>query len=274
MIKLQNLLANKFRKVIEKAGHCAGFFLSKKCVCLGGFIVIYLFTDFGFEGPYVGMMKSAISALNPDVCIVDLMHDVPAYKPLCGSVLLSRLSSYLPDDCYVVAVVDPGVGSNQRLPVIIQTTTITYIGPDNKLFDLIPDVVAKFKITWQPKELSSTFHGRDIFAPVAGLLAMGQAIENLAVEIPRSEMSERPLMVVYIDGFGNVMTSFRLEDIGPRDQVCVQGRTICRAETFSSVKPGTLFWYINSIGLVEFSINQGSAAKVLGYKPGDKLDGI
>ena len=147
--------------------------------------MILLFTDFGTEGPYVGQMKAVLQAAAGPVPVVDLMHDAPAARPKPAAYLLAALLPALPRDAVVLAVVDPGVGG-PRDPLAARLDGRFLVGPDNGLFE--PSAAraadaAWFRITWRPERLSASFHGRDLFAPVAARLAVGEAIDDMATAI-------------------------------------------------------------------------------------------
>ena len=143
--------------------------------------MIVLFTDFGVTGPYVGQMKAVLCQRAPTVPVIDLMHDAPNYDTQASAYLLASLVSEFPEESVFLCVVDPGVGG-QRRPVIARINRRWYVGPDNGLFNTIArhaldtskgmSEIQWWEITWRPERLSSSFHGRDLFAPVAIILAM------------------------------------------------------------------------------------------------------
>ena len=139
--------------------------------------MIVLFTDFGWQGPYVGQMKAVLAQQAPDQTVIDLMHDAPVFNSRAAAYLLASLVEPFPKDTVFLAVVDPGVGSGERRPCVLQADGRWYVGPDNGLFNVIAKQSAEYTawvIDWQPDSLSDSFHGRDLFAPVAAQLASGQ----------------------------------------------------------------------------------------------------
>ena len=230
--------------------------------------MILLFTDFGYEGFYVGQMHAAIARHAPGVQVIDLMHDAPAFDPAAAAYLLAALVPSVCPNAVVVAVVDPGVGSTRR-PIVVRADERLFVGPDNGLFELVMRRAGQVDchgIDWRPAALSSSFHGRDLFAPVAASLAKGATyggtpLPTEAVRYPHWP-DDLPV-VVYVDGYGNLMTGIRAETVGPDAQLTIGGAKPQRARTFSDVKPGEMFWYANSIGLIEVAVNQGSAAAQL-----------
>jgi S-adenosylmethionine hydrolase len=234
---------------------------------------IYLLTDFGWSGPYVGQLHAAILAESGSVSVIDVMHDLPAMRPDLAAYLLPRVCEGLPLPGVVVAVVDPGVGG-QRLPLVVDTGRHTYVGPDNGLLSQLSDILAVFRIDWRPERLSASFHGRDLFAPVAARLAAGSppALTPVPTDMPkRTAWPTSSARVVYIDAYGNLITGVASKDIDINTKIIVRDRPIGYAETFCRVAPGELFWYRNSQGLVEISARESSAATILSLALGDQI---
>ncbi|MDH3597421.1 MAG: SAM-dependent chlorinase/fluorinase, partial [Rhodospirillales bacterium] len=138
--------------------------------------MIVLFTDFGLDGPYVGQMKAVLHAEAPGVPLIDLMADAPAFDARAAAYLLAAYAPAFPAGCVFLAVVDPGVGG-PRLPLAVEADARWFVGPDNGL--LAPtarraEAARTWQVTWRPDRLSASFHGRDLFAPVAARLALGE----------------------------------------------------------------------------------------------------
>lgn len=236
---------------------------------------VCLFTDFGTTGPYVGQVKAALHIRSPGVPVIDLMHDAPAFDPMASAYLLAALLPQMPADAVIMGVVDPGVGG-ARLPLIVQADGRFLVGPDNGLLALAQRWAANSRvwaITWRPQTLSATFHGRDLFAPVAAALAAGTRPADLAAPLSQGmvggDWPDDLAHIVYIDPYGNAMTGLR-ESCVPADQFLrVGGYTLPPARTYSDTVPGAGFWYVNSIGLVEISVNHGHAARQLALNVGD-----
>lgn len=234
---------------------------------------IMLFTDFSWRGPYVGQMVAAIASTAGDVPIVSLMHDAPPMRPDLAAYLLAAVARDLPEGALVVAVVDPGVGS-QRRPIIVETERATFVGPDNGLMSRLSGIRRVAEIEWQPQHLSATFHGRDLFGPVAARLATGMPVESTVV--PHADMvgADWPSncdRVVYIDGYGNLMIGRALKDMQKINGLQVGAEELPGAATFSDVADGAAFWYRNSLGLLEIAVNRGSAAERFGLALGDRI---
>jgi S-adenosylmethionine hydrolase len=234
---------------------------------------IFLFTDFTHRGPYVGQLEAAIVDVAPEARVVHLMHDAPGMRPDLAAYLLPPVCRTLPAGSVVVAVVDPGVGGPRR-PLVVETPQCRFIGPDNGLFSRLPDIRRVDVIDWQPPGLTPSFHGRDLFAPVAARLWSGRAVACLPMAPDDLVGVDWPGIlsaVVYVDGFGNLVTGVDLDTVPPVSRVSVGGQDLNPAETFSKVSPGRPFWYRNSVGLLEISVNRGSAATALGLALGDKV---
>jgi len=234
--------------------------------------VIVLFTDFGAADPYVGQMHAVLAREAPQARVIDLLHAVPDYDIRAGAYLLPALAAEFPPGSIFVCVVDPGVGGPRRA-VMLRADERWYVGPDNGLFHVLarraraPEAWA---IEFRPPRLSASFHGRDLFAPVAARLARGDwpPCAATALTAPAGDWPEDLPAVVYVDHYGNAMTGLRASAIDRARAIRIAGRELRHAAVFSAVPPGTAFWYVNSIGLVEIAVNRGSAAAALGLRPG------
>jgi hypothetical protein len=243
---------------------------------LDGPMAIFLFTDFGSADIYVGQVKAALLEYAPRQSVVDLLHEAPSFNVGAAAHLLAALLARLPSGAVVLAVVDPGVGS-AREAVAVRAERRWLIGPDNGLLSVAAARAARhetYTIAWRPKKLSSSFHGRDLFAPVAGLLARGERRTaklrktRLAVTFGANDLGE----VIYVDHFGNVVTGVRASEFS-RDRVLLaNGLRIPYARVYSEVPQGQLFWHENSLGLVELAANSASAQRILGISPGCPVD--
>ncbi len=235
--------------------------------------MIVLFTDFGFQGPYVGQMKAVLHQHAPAETVVDLMHDAPAFDIRAAAFLLAALVREFPLDTVFLCVVDPAVGSD-RETAAVQIDGRWFVGPDNGLFSVLTqraDQVLWHHIRWRPERLSASFHGRDLFAPIAARIAAGTLRENdLVACAPSTDPGwpEEYVAAVYIDHYGNVMSGVRADAISPQAVIQINGQRLHHARTFSEVPAGRALWYENSLGLVEFAVNQGNAARVLDIEIG------
>ena len=239
--------------------------------------MILLYTDFGLTGPYAGQMKAAVLRDAPEgVAVVDLMHDAPVYNPRAAAYLLAALVPEFPPGSVFLCVVDPGVGT-QRGAVAMEADGRWFVGPHNGLFNVVgmhAKALRWWEIQWRPTRLSATFHGRDLFAPVAARIAGGE-IPVAQKQDPAAQLDPSwPAAlreIIYIDHYGNAMTGIPAAGISADALLSIGRYTLRHARTFGDVDPGRPFWYANSIGLVEVAVNQGSAAEVLDLKAGTPL---
>ena len=234
---------------------------------------LYLFTDFGLQGPYVGQMVAAISADCPACRVISLMHDAAAMRPDLAAYLLPAVTASLPPQGIVVAVVDPGVGSD-RAALVVRTAERIYVGPDNGLLSRLPGIRRVERVLWRPPEMSASFHGRDLFAPVAARLARDAWLETATMATGDMVGADWPAacaQVVYIDVYGNLMTGLDAASLDRDVCLAVAGRQIPHARTFSDAPADGLFWYLNSQGLVEIAARGDSASRILSLELGDPL---
>jgi hypothetical protein len=235
-----------------------------------------LFTDFGFGGFYVGQMHAVLATEAPGRPIVDLMHDAPAFSPEPAGYLLAALLPFLPEGTIVVAVVDPGVGT-ERMPVAVRADGRWLVGPDNGMFEPAlrrASLSEAWRLDWRPRQLSASFHGRDLFAPAAARIAVSGAVPGAPIGSDRVRRPDRPhdlAEIVHIDGYGNAMTGLRASTLGNGDAVAAGGQPLPRARTFGERPAGSAFWYENSIGLAEIAVNRGSAAELFGLSVGSPV---
>jgi S-adenosyl-L-methionine hydrolase (adenosine-forming) len=270
--------------------------------------MIVLFTDFGAEGPYVGQMKAVLVQGAPGVPIVDLQHDAPAHDPRAAAYLLAALAPEFPAGSVFLAVVDPEVGGARR-PLVVEADGRHFVGPDNGLFAILARRAGAprcWTIDDKPARLSPTFHGRDLFAPVAARLAAGGASTPVhwsgtkampdasppggvaalshmfgAQSAPGADADIASVMrpdwpddlgqVIYVDRFGNAVTGVRASTLAPGVRARAGGRMLGFARTFSDMPAGQGFWFANSNGLAEIAVNQGRADKVLGLGVGSPI---
>lgn len=229
--------------------------------------MINLFSDFGSSDIYVGQMKAAIWRIDPTMPLIDLLHDAADFDIEGGAHLLAALWSNAPAEV-TVAVVDPGVGG-QRRPIAIETDAGWLIGPDNGLLSVAAartGGVRMYEIQWQPQVLSDTFHGRDLFAPVAAMIVAGRRTELGLQEISALEHDfggADLARVIYIDHYGNVLTGMQASKVARNGFIQINHAVLGSARCFSDVPKGTAFWYENSLGLIELAVNGGNAAKLL-----------
>lgn len=236
--------------------------------------MIVLFTDFGLTGPYVGQMKAVLAREAPQHPIIDLFSDAPAFDPELSAYLLAAYVQEFPLDTVFLCVVDPGV-DGARAPVIVRADGRWFVGPDNGLFNVVAMRARHaqwWNINWTPKRLSASFHGRDLFAPVAARLATRQQpAGDLRVDKFQCEWPADLPRIVYIDAYGNCITGIRASQQSAQSRLCAGELRIARANTFSDVSPGTALWYENSSGLIEIAANRARACDLLGLALGDPV---
>lgn len=237
---------------------------------------IVLATDYGTSGAYVGQLKSAIYTVAPAAKVIDLTHELPEFNPRASAYLLAGFLEYVPPESVIVGVVDPGVGS-ARLPVVLEGDGYTFAGPDNGLFSIVSRKLSEarwFEILLSGEPASNTFHGRDIFAPVAAQIASGStprlapvpAGERTGIQWP-DDLRE----IVLVDHFGNGVTGIRYRPCDQDRMLKVHGEEVRYAQAFHCVGPGEGFWYGNSNGLVEVAVREGSAAARFNLGVGDPV---
>ena len=239
--------------------------------------MIVLFSDFGPAGPYVGQVKAAIATAAPGVPVIDLFADAPAADPFRAAYLLAAYDDRFGPGTVFLAIVDPGVGGS-RPPVALSADGRWYVGPGNGLFEIVMRRAADaalHRISWVPDWLSTSFHGRDLFAPVAAQIALGNIRPFLAagdgLEMPGADWPDDLAEIVYVDHYGNAMTGLRGGAVSPHAILAVAESRILHAAVFSAVPEGSSFWYVNSNGLVEIAVNRGHAASRLGLKIGMRV---
>lgn len=252
--------------------------------------LLALLTDFGLSDPYVGIMKAVILARCPGLALVDLTHDVPPQDLRWGAFLLRGALPFLPPRSVVLAVVDPGVGSARAL-LCAEAQDKVFIAPDNGLLPLaLADCEAK-DVRWYRVDLgrgfglperSATFHGRDLFAPLAASLAAGTRVERWAVPIPHPLRLPEPArehgpdawsgVIVVVDRYGNLISDLRPpddEDGGAERVLELPGHwSGPLSRTYSDVEPGSFLAYVGSYGTYEIAVREGSAAERLKLKAG------
>ena len=248
---------------------------------------IALLSDFGTKDWFVASMKGVILSVNPRAVIIDINHDIPAGDITAGAFNLLACHAWFPKGTIFVAVIDPGVGS-RRAAVAVKAGGYVFVGPDNGLFSLIIDNYYKSEVRslektrYFQKEISSTFHGRDIFAPVAAHLSRGVAFEKVGSKIksllplstiPVARAAGRRIegSVVYIDRFGNAITTLSSSLASQARRIRVKGHTIPLCGCYSDVAQGKPVAVIGSCGFVEISVNRGNAAQKMRLKIGDKV---
>ncbi|HEU4506698.1 MAG TPA: SAM-dependent chlorinase/fluorinase [Pyrinomonadaceae bacterium] len=252
--------------------------------------VITLLTDFGTADYFVGAMKGAILSVNPLATIADITHEVPPQDISSAAFLLLAAYKTFPAGTIHVAVVDPGVGSSRR-PIIVSAGEHFFVGPDNGLFTYIYDRESSYEVFHVTAEKyfreprSTTFHGRDIFAPVAAALSNGVEVGMFGATIEDEVRLESSLVadvkdgrvegrIIHVDRFGNCVTNIT-RDVFDTGNLVINGETIGDFRDFYADNPrNEPFAIWGSAGFLEISINGGSAADKLRVKTGDRITGF
>jgi hypothetical protein len=238
--------------------------------------MIILFSDFGSSDIYVGQVKAVLAQSAPGVQLLDLLHDAPNFQIQAAAHLLAASFVRMPQGSVFLAVVDPGVGG-QRQPVVMEADGQYFVAPDNGLLSVVAaraSYTRFWRIDWRPESSSSSFHGRDLFAPIAAAIAGGafpkdklSLIEQLDVRLSAEALFE----VIYVDHYGNAMTGVRAGSVPQHARLEVGGQVVQYARTFSQAQAGAAFWHENSFGLIEIAVNCGSAAQVLNLAVGQTV---
>ncbi len=255
---------------------------------------ITLTTDFGLEDPYAAVMKGVVLSINPAARIIDISHSVKAGSIMQAAVLISEAYPFFPKGTVHVAVIDPGVGGKRR-PILVKTENHVFVGPDNGIFwPIIKEhkqtaIIHLTESRYFLPDISHTFHGRDIFAPVAAHISrgidpleMGQAIgDPVQLEFPVAVQRGDVLYgrVMRIDHFGNLITNLKKRDLeeflGPERSVIILGKLAIEGlrNTYSEVRAGETLALIGSSGCLEIAVNTGRASDIAGTDP-DSIIGM
>jgi S-adenosylmethionine hydrolase len=253
--------------------------------------VITLTTDFGTHDWFVGAMKGVIACIAPKATIIDLIHDLPPGDIRGGAFALAASYRFFPKGTVHLAVVDPGVGSHRKA-IAVQTAKGAFVGPDNGVLSW---ALAKEKIVaihalenedYFLQPVSQTFHGRDVFAPVAAQLSRGVPIKKFGPALkdfvrldwpePRRQRGGIEGEVVYIDRFGNAITNLESSLLRGSDQalceVYAKRRRVCPLKTFyQGAAPKTPIALVGSSGFLEVAVNGGAAEELLGMRIGTRV---
>lgn len=256
--------------------------------------IITLITDFGTDGPFVGSMKGAILRINPRAHIIDITHGINAFDLLDAAFLVSCSYSYFPKNTVHCIVVDPGVGT-QRRPVLAVSKDYFFVAPDNGVLsyiyekEAIEEVVHLTQERFFNKQISNTFHARDIFAPVSAWLAkgvepkaLGPRIEDfIRLYIPKAYLSEDRkriyAQVIYVDLFGNLLTNITngLIEKNSIEDFRIMVKDICIdrfCSAYEDVEEGDFGAILGSQGYLELFASKGSLARTTGIKKGTKVE--
>ena len=258
--------------------------------------IITLTTDFGLQDHFVGTMKGVILEYAPDAHLVDISHSVQPFDVFDGALTIAQAYSYFPNRTVHMVIVDPGVGTARR-PIVVTTEKHIFVAPDNGVLSLILDREERISVRHVTAEhyylqpVSNTFHGRDIFAPIAAYLAKGVDPDRLGDEITDyvrfSAPKPKPIdehtlrgVVLKVDRFGNLITNITpkdapmIFDAEPHPFKIVLGkREITQMHTaYAEGAPGEVFGILGSMGFLEIAANRGTAAKLLEAGKGTEVN--
>jgi S-adenosylmethionine hydrolase len=257
--------------------------------------LITLTTDFGLSEHYVGAMKGVIYSVHPSAVVVDITHGVQSFDILDGAIAISQAYSYYPKDTIHVVVVDPGVGSARR-PILVSAGTHFFLAPDNGVLSLVYQREERVLVRHISAEhyfhvpVSNTFHGRDVFAPVAAYLSKGVDTAKFGEEItdyvrfaaPRPKAAGPNAwkgVALKIDKFGNVITNITPQDVPqlfgdarPSFKLTVGSAEITKlCSSYAEGAPGELFALLGSTGFLEITANKGAASRLAGVERGAEV---
>ena len=261
-------------------------------------MIVTLTTDFGLRDGYVAAMKGVMLSRHPELTLVDVSHAVAPQDVMEGGFVLGQALPYFPEGTVHLVVIDPGVGTERRAIAArfrIEGRAHRFVGPDNGLLSLLchdgaPEevVVLDNPALWRSDEPSATFHGRDVFAPVAARLAAGAELADVGTRVDDVQAMHWPLprydaegvdgWVVHIDGFGNCITNITAAEIARHQPAgsfkCYLGSTILHglSPTYAAVLPGDPLILTGSSGRLEIAVRDGNAAELLSVSRGDSVN--
>jgi len=256
--------------------------------------IVTLLTDFGSADGYVGAVKGVLLSVCPRAQIVDISHDVPAHDVLAGAMALAAAAPYFPPDTLHLVVIDPTVGTDRKI-LVGRFDQQVYLFPDNGVITLIAQTHAaeSLNVVLPPQSSAGvpgamTFHGRDVFAPVAGRILMGQDIRRLGpqpksftlldIPNPQEEGDELIGQVIHVDRFGNLITNIPAEEVMRKWPILDTVRASCDGKdagafhaTYAFVEESSPLVLFDSSGRVELAVNQGRACDALEAKVGSEV---
>lgn len=251
-------------------------------------MIVALLTDFGTKDYFVGAVKGAILSVNSKANVVDITHEISPQDIKSASFTLRACYKNFPPKTIFVAVVDPGVGSGRKA-ILVETENYFFVAPDNGLLSFVFEDEKSFRVfeTTNEKffapEISRTFHGRDIFAPVAAHLSNGVAPNKFGTEIVdfvrlrtakpvKISVAEIKAEIIHTDNFGNLVTNLEAKDLPDNFTLEINGKVIeRRREFYAEAVKDELFMILGSAGFLEIAANQNSARETLNVEAGEKI---
>lgn len=259
--------------------------------------IITLTTDFGLKDPFVGIMKGVIFGINPEARIIDLSHKISNHNIIEASQAVSFSYRYFPEETIHVVVVDPGVGGGRR-PILVLSEGQFFIGPDNGIFtplynyDVLQKVIHLTNKDFFLPSIESTFHGRDVYAPVAAWLSKGKDIKEfgeiindyVTISLPKPKMMDNALVgeIISIDNFGNAITNISMKDIAEAGVSDIKEslKVICKDIDISVVghyaeaDNAGISSLINSFGYIEIFSYKNSVSENYNITTGDRVKAV
>jgi S-adenosylmethionine hydrolase len=252
------------------------------------FMVIALLSDFGTKDYFVGAMKGTILSINEKAIIVDITHEILPQDIFAAGFTLCACYKNFPEKTTFVAVVDPGVGSERRA-ILVETESYYFLAPDNGLLSFVFSEEKNFKVyeltdeKFFAEKVSRTFHGRDVFAPIAAHLSKGITAENFGAEIKdfihfkttepkRISEKEIEAEIIHIDRFGNLITNLKTEELPDKFTIRIGDKNINKLQTYyAEAEKGELFMISGSAGFLEIVSFQDSAEYILQCEVGARI---
>ncbi len=250
--------------------------------------IITLCTDFADQDSFVGSMKGVILAIYPSATIIDITHQIPRHQIKSGAYILSTYYHLFPEGTIHVCIVDPGVGSSRK-PIVVETNRYAFVAPDNGVLSYVYQRCRSWQAfaidnkQWMREDVSQTFHGRDIFAPVAAHLASGESTQKagpkltnpIRFDIAGPIISEHYVegVVIHVDTFGNIITNIPNSALMKKTFRLLAGQyTITRlSRTYQDGSPDILVALPGSMGTIELAVNQGNATRLTGLTIDDTI---
>lgn len=242
-------------------------------------MALLLFTDFGDADLYVGQIETVLDRHAPGARVISLLNEAPCFNVTASAHLLAAMARTVPRGHVFLAIVDPGVGT-ARDGIVVRVDGRSFVGPDNGLLSIVwsrGTMKSAWRITAWPGNAAVSFHGRDVFAPIAAAVVTGEfPNENVkSISAPQSLLPADDLAeIIYVDHYGNVFTGLRGEGLSTDRSLRIRHVDFRHARVFADADPGRGFWYVNSLGLVEVAIPANSAAKMLGLRVGQPVEWI
>ncbi|MFC1490769.1 S-adenosyl-l-methionine hydroxide adenosyltransferase family protein [Candidatus Latescibacterota bacterium] len=254
--------------------------------------IITYTTDFGSSDPYAGIMKGIVLSINPKACQVDITHNIPSHDIVHASFILANAYSHFPKGTIHTAIVDPGVGG-ERKNIAVLTDSYFFVGPDNGIFsnvlsnETIREIREIKNLPFIMETVSSTFHGRDVFAPCAGFISAGKNFSDIGPLLERVKYLDFPKIkkenssltgeVVFIDSFGNLITNISQKTLdsfaGDKSfEIYFAAERFTKLSThYSEIPSGKALALFGSTEHLEISMNGGSAASYFMTPIGTKI---